>query len=333
MANTDIKAGNLVSVIIPVYNVEKYIKKCVLSLVSQNYKNIEIILVDDGTKDKSGAIIDDLAKMDERIKVLHKENGGVSSARNAGLLSAKGEYVVFVDGDDYVDENYVQYFLGLVNDGDYDIAMNYCNYNYKKDKQKDNDESRLVDSLIAIEDIYNGKIFVAVWNKIYKREFLAKNNIFFDERFWYGEGMLFNIVCLQYVDKLPVGNKEVYHQTFNPQSAMRNFNLESNHCGMRSMDEQKRLWKKSNKNIENAWNYHYRCFYYTILSGIIKTDSVEKYQQEYKLCLKKLRSDLSIPFKANIGFKERIIQLIMIICPVQLAKWSTNKEKRKYQVK
>ena len=92
----------MISVIIPVYNVEKYLRKCLDSILKQTYKDVEIILVDDGSKDASGAICDEYANTDVRIKVLHKENGGVSSARNVGLCLATGEYVTFIDADDCV---------------------------------------------------------------------------------------------------------------------------------------------------------------------------------------------------------------------------------------
>ena len=91
-----------ISIVIPVYNVEKYLQECVDSVVKQSYKNIEIILVDDGSKDNSPKLCDELAKTDDRIKVIHKENGGVSSARNVGLANAEGEYIAFVDADDFV---------------------------------------------------------------------------------------------------------------------------------------------------------------------------------------------------------------------------------------
>ena len=94
--------NNLISVIVPVYNVEKFLVKCVDSILAQTYTNLEIIIVDDGSPDNCPAICDELAKKDSRIKVIHKENGGASSARNAGLDIAKGEYIGFVDGDDYI---------------------------------------------------------------------------------------------------------------------------------------------------------------------------------------------------------------------------------------
>ena len=93
---------DLISVIIPVYNVEKYLKKCLDSVINQTYKNLEIILVDDGSSDKSGLICDEYTKLDKRIKVVHKKNEGLSSARNTGLDIAKGKYISFIDSDDFV---------------------------------------------------------------------------------------------------------------------------------------------------------------------------------------------------------------------------------------
>ncbi|MBQ3584028.1 MAG: glycosyltransferase family 2 protein, partial [Lachnospiraceae bacterium] len=98
----------LISVIVPVYNIESYISKCVESLCSQTYTNLEIILVDDGSSDSSSFICDAYAKQDERIMVIHKENDGLSEARNAGLKCAHGQYLMFIDGDDYVDHTMIE---------------------------------------------------------------------------------------------------------------------------------------------------------------------------------------------------------------------------------
>ena len=97
--------NELISVVVPVYNVENYLEKCVSSITNQTYKNLEIILVNDGSKDNSGAICDDLAKNDSRIKVIHKENGGLSDARNTGINVATGEYIGFVDSDDWIERD------------------------------------------------------------------------------------------------------------------------------------------------------------------------------------------------------------------------------------
>ena len=105
---------DLVSIIVPVYNVEKFIEKCVKSLMNQSHKDIENILVDDGSPDQSPKIIDRIAIEDQRVHVINQQNKDVSAARNAGLQCATGEYVMFVDGDDWVDSDYFSYFLTLV---------------------------------------------------------------------------------------------------------------------------------------------------------------------------------------------------------------------------
>ncbi len=105
---------DLVSVIIPVYNVEKYLDKCVSSVIGQTYTNLEIILVDDGSTDSSGKLCNKWSKCDKRIKVYHKKNGGLSDARNYGIKKSGGEYLVFIDSDDYVDERYVEYLKKLI---------------------------------------------------------------------------------------------------------------------------------------------------------------------------------------------------------------------------
>ena len=103
-----------VSIIVPIYNVEKYLSKCIESILSQTYKNIEIILVDDGSPDNSPQICDEYAKKDDRIIVIHKANGGVSSARNAGIDIATGKYIGFVDPDDYIENNMYELMVNKI---------------------------------------------------------------------------------------------------------------------------------------------------------------------------------------------------------------------------
>lgn len=232
----------LVSIIVPVYNVEKYIDKCVRSLLKQDYGNIEVILVDDGSPDKSGYIIDRLKEEDNRIVVIHQENHGVSSARNAGMAVASGEYITFVDGDDWVDANYVTYFVDLLEKSSCDVVMNKNNYSGCNDISNNN--FSVISAEKAIEWIYLGDLFVAVWNKMYRRSVLEENYIKFNEKIWYGEGMLFNVEFLQHVNSVAVGESAVYHQTFNPDSAMRKFNLKSNLCEIKSLELQKEAWIK-----------------------------------------------------------------------------------------
>lgn len=114
---------DLISVVVPVYNVEQYLNRCVNSILNQTYKNIEIILVDDGSPDNSPAICDDLCKKYENIKVIHKKNGGLSSARNAGIVASRGEYISFIDSDDFVDRGFIERLYSLIMEYDADLSM------------------------------------------------------------------------------------------------------------------------------------------------------------------------------------------------------------------
>ena len=169
----------LISIIVPIYNVEKYLCKCIDSLINQSEKRIEIILVDDGSSDNCGAICDSYEKKDNRIKVIHKENGGLSSARNAGLDIAKGEYIGFVDSDDWIEIDMYKILFDFAIKYDADIVYS----NFKK-VYSENEVHNIVDSNKvyvferneALNNIYTelGIHTVVSWNKLYKRSLFNK---------------------------------------------------------------------------------------------------------------------------------------------------------------
>ncbi len=164
----------LVSVIIPVYNVESYVERCVKSIIAQSYTNIEIILVDDGSTDHSGDICDRLHKDDKRIIVIHQDNKGLAGARNTGIDKARGEYICFVDSDDYVHPDYVKYLLGICIDNDCEIGI--CGY-YSTEgietfHEVDWNKKAAVYSKKQIFDSFYSDMHVPIvvaWNKIYKK--------------------------------------------------------------------------------------------------------------------------------------------------------------------
>ena len=315
-----------VSVIVPIYNVEKYIGKCVDSIRNQDYPNIEIILVDDGSPDKSPQIIDEMASNDDRIKVINEKNGGVSSARNRGIAAATGEYIMFVDGDDWVDDDYVSYFVDLIEKHGCDIGMDKNNYMVEKTMSAD--KSYRVSAEKAIEWIYLGTLFVAVWNKIYKTSLLRESGVLFNEEIWYGEGMLFNIECLQCVEEVAIGEKAVYHQTYNPDSAMRSFNLESNFCGIRSMELQKDVWKKKSRAIKRAWTYHRYCFNRTIIGGLVDSEIVDENREVYDECVRNLRKGILIPLSVERNPRKIMGWLMYFANPMLMANRGKRKKKQ-----
>lgn len=170
----------LVSVIVPVYNVEQYIGRCIESIQRQTYSNLEILLVNDGSKDGSGIICEKYKKLDRRIKIINKINGGLSDARNAGIREAKGEYLVFIDGDDYIKQDYVEKLLYKIVSIDADVVL--CSFELVDDNGKLLKQEILSelpnevvghDILDAVLTSYGYK-YVVAWNKIYRKEIFNK---------------------------------------------------------------------------------------------------------------------------------------------------------------
>ena len=172
-----------ISVIIPVYNVENYLKQCLESVINQTYKNLEIILIDDGSTDKSGNICEEYKQKDERIKLIHKTNGGLSDARNVGLLNATGEYISFVDSDDFIDLDMYKILYDNIIKFKSDIV--WCDYNIylKGNIQKHklfSEQKNYIINDVFIKDLFNKYHLEAfVWNRLYRKD------IFKDIRFPY----------------------------------------------------------------------------------------------------------------------------------------------------
>lgn len=172
---------NLISVIVPIYKVEQYLDRCVESLVNQTYTNLEIILVDDGSPDDCPSMCDGWAKKDFRIKVIHKQNGGLSDARNAGMAVATGEYFAFVDSDDWVDKNFICFLYKAMQDTNAEVSA--CDVRWVhdddivEDEQLDCWDTISVDSKAAMAELLQGKGFRAVaWNKLYRRSILENES-------------------------------------------------------------------------------------------------------------------------------------------------------------
>ena len=171
-----------ISIIVPIYNVGKYLPKCIESILNQTFKNFELILVNDGSTDNSGVVCDDYAKKDTRIKIIHKSNGGVSSARNAGLYVAKGEYIGFVDPDDYIDKNMYEKLYRLCIDNNSDIAI--CRFNREINGKIQNKESTEeiieLNNMEAMNELFKGNLYrFSLCNKLFSKK--CFNDVLFPE--------------------------------------------------------------------------------------------------------------------------------------------------------
>ena len=214
-----------VSVIVPVYNVEKFIDKCLNSLVNQTLKEIEIIVVNDGTKDNSQKIIDKyVKKYPDKIKSYIKENGGQGSARNYGLEKANGEYIGYVDSDDFVEKDMYKKLYNKAKENNYDIVV--CgNYNVSEDYQNKNIDTFINNYNTDLENIFFGKM--AVWNKIYKRDILIKNKLEFKEKVWY-EDLAFTLKAIMNSNTFAFIDEPLYDYLIREGSTMNNSNVKRN---------------------------------------------------------------------------------------------------------
>lgn len=172
----------MISIIVPIYNVEKYLEPCIESILASTYRDIELILVDDGSPDNCGRICDEYASKDNRIRVIHKQNGGISAARNAGLKVAKGEYIAFVDSDDKIHPNMIEWLLDAIQSGDYDFAMAY-GVKMKGSLQEIEDKIEAIDLPVPTKKVISQNQYMAkmysldyqyqvIWNKLYKKSFI-----------------------------------------------------------------------------------------------------------------------------------------------------------------
>ena len=201
----------MISVIVPVYNVEKYIRRCIESILIQEYRNFELILVDDGSTDSSGDICEEYAKDNNRITVIHQENKGLSGARNTGISNAKGEWVVFIDSDDYISEDYLEYLYSLIKK--YNAEISICGHiktkNEKENsRQLDPYEECLSKEKALEEMLYAKKFSTSAWGKLYLTAFFS------DVRYPFGrfsEDMFTTYKVINKAHKIVYGSQICYY--------------------------------------------------------------------------------------------------------------------------
>ncbi|MBR6952426.1 MAG: glycosyltransferase [Campylobacter sp.] len=313
-------ANPLISVIIPVYNVENFLHDCLNSVISQTYTNLEIILVDDGSTDKSGEICDEFAQKDNRIKVLHQKNSGQAVARNNALGIMQGEYLSFVDSDDIIDENYIQILFDLTKKYDTKISMaNYKEFSkneqiqsYKAENLQNNDEK-----LLEPKDIFIGSCvekcyyLTAVWRCLFHRD------IFKNLRFPAGEihedvAIWFEI--FNNAKKIISIKKNIYFWRDNLASTVR-----------KKIDDKFFVIIKNTQKFTNQFELAYPqytkfarykmcCVYSSLSYKIISNESIEYYDSlpKYHFYVRK-NLDLSLAFKyIKISFTNKILFLFYI---------------------
>ena len=307
----------LVSIIIPAYNVEKYIEECVLSCMKQSYTNIEILIVDDGSLDNTPAIIDRLAIQDDRVIPVHQKNKGVSAARNAGIKVSKGEYLIFVDGDDYIALDFVEYLLGMVEKTDAELCLSMHFFTRRGEQQVQKDNIQVLNPIKATTLLLSPRIIVGSVNKIYKKSVLEEYNLEFLTNLFYGEGLFFYTTFSQLCNKIGVGSRKIYYyRRNNYDSATTKFNINALINGDLAIDEIRKNLKLHDSCISLMLDLH-KCLFNMGAVVRIKANHKEKEYATFKAYLHK--HALKFLFKREVPLYRKGLLIGTCISPSLMA--------------
>lgn len=297
----------IISVIVPVYKVEKYLNKCIESIVNQSYRHLEIILVDDGSPDNCPKICDVWAEKDKRIKVIHKCNEGLSSARLTGIQVATGEYVQFVDSDDYLEQGACELLINdlINNNADLCVAnIKYINFNLKQPRLKSFITTR---QDFAIETLYSQGLFNFAWNKLFKRSLLPHEPIIVEK---YGEDFWFNCEYLKNCKKIVYNETPIYNYVAIPNSIVHCYSPDCfpNHCKV--IDFIQNILMLRYPNLVDFFNYLKSEFLLASFKGIITTNLFTR-KQKLKIVKNYMQS---VYFVQNVKYAKGLKRKVQLFC-------------------
>lgn len=312
-----------VSVIVGIYKGQKYIRECIDSILSQTYENLEIILIDDGSPDDCGKIIDEYMQKDIRVRAIHQENSGVSIARNVGIQYSTGDYICIVDQDDCISPDYVSYFYKLIEDNSTDIALTLEVDKFwgkiKEDGKRDYTEIWTGEQT-AVEMLYH-KIVIAPWNKMIKKSLIVDNGIVFNSRFFCGEGFAFSVECYQRAKSIAVGHKKVYHYRIgDPESGASMFRESTIYSSIEAQMYIKNTFIRETPELLKAWKFSYWHTHCDCLNIMVGCGVIKQYYELYKklktVCWREAKCALNAP----VSMQQRLRGLLFLISPYMAAK-------------
>ena len=296
----------LVTIVVPVYKVEKYIDRCIKSILNQTYKNIEIILVDDGSPDNCGKICENYAQKDKRIKVVHKENGGLSDARNAGISISNGKYISFIDSDDYIDPEYIELLYKTIKKDKSDMAISSHKVIYENGtvlEKATKEESILKPKEVLKRILYDDGIDLSAWAKLYKIELFKEIR--------YPKGRLFEDAATTYklvdkCEKISIISRSTYNYIIRGNS-ITNVNFSEKKMDLIiSTEEMCNYVKKKYPDLEEATNRRLMYAYLSTLTQLVKSneknENAEKKLYGYiKQNSKMILRDKNVPKRDKIA--------------------------------
>lgn len=302
---------DLITIIVPIYNVEKYIKKCIDSILCQTYKNIEIILVDDESSDNCGVICDEYAQRDNRIRVIHKKNGGQSDARNVGLKIANGKYIGFIDSDDYIKQDMIQNLYNLMKEKNADITI--CAYELlnENEKPKDNKSGEIYsfNSIDAVQELLKSKLITShCWNKLYKKELWENIEFPIGRKF---EDIAVMHLVFEKANKIVYKDEIGYYYIKRNNSTMKNINESLvNDLREMSIEREEHIKKYITQNSKYAEMSEVKrikmCYDYIILGNLEELYNSTKYIEDYKKLKKYMKKYKLEVINTQISFRKKI---------------------------
>lgn len=310
------------SIVVPIYNIEKYVRRCVDSIINQTYENIEIILVDDGSTDNSGIICDEYKK-DHRVKVIHKINQGLGEARNSGLKVATGDYIAFFDGDDFIDPNLIEICnRELINNKVDIISFDFIDYNNGKLVKHKNKNQKKFFNKNQVEEyllnmIYNKnnkkRLHESIWNKLYNLAFLKRIKFeFVSERVYISEDYYSNLILFKHVDNIINIPNALYYYCYNEKSLSHEYNPKRLEKNIFQFHESVKISKKNKYShiIEEKLASQYFCNLLGIFSTILSYKFIKTEEKCYIYEVINNNESQSIIRKVNIkehNFKHKLI--------------------------
>ncbi|MFQ9924818.1 MAG: glycosyltransferase family 2 protein [Beduini sp.] len=307
-----------VTIIVAIYNVDLYIKKCINSIINQDYTNLEIILVDDCSTDSSGNICDEFKMKDSRVKVIHHiSNTKQAGVRNDGLKIATGDYIVFVDGDDWLAEDFVSYMLKVIISTNSDMAINLVNFTTRDLIQTDNGKIEVWSAEKATAELLFPHVTVGCWNKIYKRDFIEKYHLRFKTHLFTAEGDRFINEAAQRANQVGVGTRKVYYYRLNnTDSATTKYDIRQSMGAISAFVELEKDLIIKTPYVLNALTQHKWLNHLWNLRQILVLNLKKNYTNEFKESLLYVKSNFLSVVRGEPNIEKKIKYLIIGLFPI-----------------
>lgn len=328
-----------VSILVAIYNIEKFIGKCIESLVNQDYTNIEIILVNDNSTDNSKKICESYLKKDSRIKLInHTVNTKLPGVRNTGLDNATGDYIVFVDGDDWLAPDFVSYMLGVITKNNSDMAINLVNFTTRDTKQVKEKPIEIWSAEKATAELLFPHLTIGAWNKIYKREFIEKNNLRFKTHLFTAEGDVFINTASQRANHVAVGYRKVYYYRLNNTgSATTKYDIRQSEGAISALKELEAELIIKTPYVLSAMNTHQWLNHFWNIRQIIALNLIKEKKENLDYSVKYVKNHAIEAAKSERKVSKKIKYILAGIFPISIAKLKNksfdnklNKDVKKY---